>query len=50
MLTLDKPNVILWEAESVIETVVVKRSDFEQQVEEFMQDEPFYGDPDYSYY
>jgi hypothetical protein len=50
MLTLEKPNVILWEAESVIKNVVIKDEELIQQIEKFMQDEPFYGDPDFSYY
>lgn len=50
MLTLQKPNVILWEAESVIKNVVLKEEELVQQIEKFMQDEPFYGDPDFSYY
>jgi hypothetical protein len=50
MLTLERPNVILWEAESIINSVVVKEENITQQIEKFMQEEPFYGDPDFSYY
>lgn len=50
MLTLDKPNMILWEAESTIESVVVSEETVTQLIEKYMQEEPFYGDPDYSYY
>jgi hypothetical protein len=51
MITLEKEYVILWEAESAIKTKLVKHEDHvEQRVQKFMQDEPYYGDPDYSYY
>lgn len=50
MLTLEKPNVILWEAESVIKNVVLKEEEIVQHIEKYMQEEPFYGDPDFSYY
>lgn len=50
MLTLEKENVILWEAESIIKNVVIVEESILQQIEKYMQDEPFYGDPDFSYY
>lgn len=53
MLTLEKENVILWEAESVIKNVVIfpKEDDnIYYIIEKHMQDEPYYGDPDFSYY
>lgn len=50
MLTLEKTNVILWEAESIIVNVVLVEEKLEQSIEQKMQDEPFYGDPDFSYY
>lgn len=50
-LLLEKEYVVLWEAESIIKNVVVKDDTvIEQHVQKYMQDEPFYGDPDYSYY
>jgi hypothetical protein len=52
MLTIEKHNVILWEAESTIDNKVVSSNKDEvlDPIEQFMQEEPFYGDPDYSYY
>jgi len=52
MLTLEKNKVILWEAESLIKNIVLDsdKNEFIKQVEQYMQEEPFYGDPDYSYY
>jgi hypothetical protein len=50
MLTLEKENVILWEAESIIKNVVIVEEPIEQHIEKFMQEEAFYGDPDFSYY
>jgi hypothetical protein len=50
MLTLEKENVILWEAESIIKNVVIVEESILQQIEKYMQDEAFYGDPDFSYY
>lgn len=51
MLTLEKENnIVLWEAESIIKSLVVTEEFITQEIEKFMQDEPFYGDPDYSYY
>lgn len=50
MLTLKKEDVILWEEESLIKNVVIVEETIVQQVEKFMQDEAFYGDPDFSYY
>ena len=50
MLTLEKNNVILLEAESIIVNVVIVEEAIEQQIEKQMQDEAFYGDPDFSYY
>lgn len=50
MLTLKKEDVILWEEESLIKNVVIVEEPIEQQIEKFMQDEAFYGDPDFSYY
>lgn len=51
MLTLEKEkNIVLWEAESIIKSVVLSEEFITQQIEAFMQEEPFYGDPDYSYY
>lgn len=51
MLTLEKENnIFLWEAESIIKSVVISEEFITQQIEKFMQEEPFYGDPDYSYY
>lgn len=52
MLTIEKPNVVLWEAESIITNRIVS-SDKEEliiPIEQYMQEEPFYGEPDYSYY
>jgi hypothetical protein len=50
MLTLKKDNVILWEAESIITNVVLTEEKVEQHIEQKMQEEPFYGEPDFSYY
>jgi hypothetical protein len=51
MLTLEKENnTVLWEAESIIKSVVLTQEVITLQIEKFMQDEPFYGEPDYSYY
>ena len=51
MKTLEKEYVILWEAESKIKNVLVQQEELiEQRVQKYMQEEPFYGDPDYSYY
>jgi hypothetical protein len=50
MLTLEKENVILWEAESIIKNVVIAEESMLQQIEKCMQEEAFYGDPDFSYY
>lgn len=51
MLTLEKTNVILWEAESIINNIIIEETDdIISQIERFMQDEPYYGDPDFSYY
>jgi hypothetical protein len=51
MKTLEKEYVILWEAESVIKSKLVQESEIiEQRLQKYMQEEPFYGDPDYSYY
>lgn len=52
MLTLDKPKMILWEAESTTDNVIVllDKDTISKIIEKHMQDEPYYGDPDYSYY
>ena len=52
MLTLENSNVILWEAESIINNVILKydKDYLFKTIEFYMQEEPFYGDPDYSYY
>ena len=51
MITLEKEYVILWEAESKIKNVLVQQEELiEQRVQKYLQEEPFYGDPDYSYY
>jgi hypothetical protein len=52
MLTLDKINVILWEAESIINNIVIEidHNNVDQIIENYMQEESFYGDPDFSYY
>lgn len=52
MLTLDRDNMILWEAESIINNIILKqdKNDVIKLVEQYMQDEAYYGDPDYSYY
>jgi hypothetical protein len=51
MITLEKEYVILWEAESKIKSKLVQQEEvIEQRVQKYMQEEPFYGDPDYSYY
>jgi hypothetical protein len=51
MITLEKEYVVLWEAESVIKSKLVQEPELiEQRLQKYMQEEPFYGDPDYSYY
>lgn len=52
MLTLDKQKVILWEAESIIDNTVVtySKDNIINFIENYMQEEPYYGDPDYSFY
>lgn len=52
MLTLQNTNLILWEAESIISNIIVEynKDKLFKTIESYMQDEPFYGDPDYSYY
>lgn len=50
MLTLDKQNVILWEAESILINVILEDDSIREQIEKFMQDDAYYGDPDFSYY
>jgi hypothetical protein len=52
MLILENQNVILWEAESIINNVILKydKDYLFKTIEFYMQEEPFYGDPDYSYY
>ena len=51
MLTLEKEYVILWEAESIITNKLANQEELiEVTIQKYMQDEPFYGDPDYSYY
>jgi len=50
-ILLEKEYVILWEAESIIKNTLIKdETIIEQRVQKYMQDEPFYGEPDYSYY
>lgn len=50
-ILLEKEYVILWEAESKIKnTLFVHEEVIEQRIQKYMQEEPFYGDPDYSYY
>jgi hypothetical protein len=50
MTILEQPNLILLEEESVIQSVVVTDEAIAKLIEKFMQDEAFYGDPDFSYY
>ena len=50
MLVLEKPKMILLEAESIIKSVIVSEEPVTQIIEKHMQEEPFYGEPDYSYY
>lgn len=52
MLTMNKPNVILWEAESIISNKIVSfyKEEIIDPIEKYMQEEPFYGEPEYSYY
>lgn len=50
-ILLEKEYVILWEAESKIKNKLVQTDEvIEQRIQKYMQEEPFYGDPDYSYY
>lgn len=50
MLTLEKQNVILWEAESILINVILDDDSIKEKIEKFMQDDSYYGDPDFSYY
>ena len=50
MKTLEKPKKILWEEESIILNSILDEQSIVLQIEKYMQDEAFYGEPDYSYY
>lgn len=52
MLTIEREKLILWEAESVIDNTVViySKDKIINFIENYMQEEPFYGDPDFSFY
>lgn len=49
MKTISKPTILFLEEESVIK-IKTEDVDIIAQIEKFMQEESYYGDPDFSYY